>query len=97
MCRSWLLQSSRYDLTVVYAQHRRSGGPTRHTHRYALAHGHTATHSETLKMMGNVALGHVQTKEMEEAQRSAQRAIAAIAFRPEVKLVTGAQLSEVGS
>ena len=45
----------------------------------------------------NVALGHVQTKEMEDAQRSAQRAIAAIAFRPEVKLVTGAQLSEAGS
>ena len=48
-------------------------------------------------MMGNVALGHVQTKEMENAQRSAQRAIAAIACRSEVKLVTGAQLFEAGS
>ena len=40
---------------------------------------------------------HVQTKEMEDAQRSAQRAIAATPLRPKVKLVTGAQLSEAGS
>ena len=45
----------------------------------------------------NVALGHVQTKDMEDARRSAQKAIAAIQLRSEVKLVTGAQLSEAGS
>ena len=48
-------------------------------------------------MCRNVALGHVQAKDMKDARRSAQKAIAAIAVRWEVKLVTGAQLSEAGS
>ena len=36
-------------------------------------------------------------KDMEDARRSAQKAIAAMQFRSEVKLVTCAQLSEAGS
>ena len=44
-------------------------------------------------------LSPVQTKDMEDslARRSAQRATAAMSPRAEVKLVTGAQLSEAGS
>ena len=58
----------------------------------------SAVHRDKLEARcRNVGLGHVQTKEMQDAQRRAQKAIAAIPVRSEVKLVTGAQLSEAGS
>ena len=49
------------------------------------------------ELQERVALGHVQAKDTEDAQRSAQKAIADMPVRSEVKLVTCAQPSEAGS
>ena len=65
---------------------------TRHTSQFTV---YTGRDKEARRR--NVALGHVQTKDMEDARRSAQKAIAAIPHRSEVKLVTCAQPSEAGS
>ena len=65
---------------------------TRHTSQFTV---YTGRDKEARRR--NVALGHVQTTDMEDARRSAQKAIAAIPVRSEVKLVTCAQPSEAGS
>ena len=67
---------------------------TRHTSQYS--------HRDKLEARcrircRNVTLGHVQAKDTEDAQRSAQKAIADMPVRSEVKLVTCAQPSEAGS